>query len=360
MSRGSLTEGPEAFAQSVAESPGSVDIVIPVYNAVRDLARCVDSVLAHTSGAYTLVVKNQAAFESRYGGGLPIAGEYTGVTGGTFSDSGEDVDLVGLLNEPLIHFHYSDGWYPITDGGGYTLVVRNPAGSQTPLPQDGSNPLSDSNAWRPSNILNGGRGVADPGINPEAVVINEVMSNSTAAGGDWIELKNQTNASMDISGWFLSNSSLDLKKYQIPANTIIQPNGYIVFYSQSSFGNAANPGVSTPFDLDEVNGTDVYLTNNNGSGDVAGYREHSDFGASAPDVSFGRYIKSTLSTDRTDFTQMVTPTPGANNSAPMVGPVVISEINYNPTAGGSAFVELENITDFPVQLCDPANPNNTW
>src|SRR5438045_1704696 len=61
MSRGSLTEGPEAFAESVAESAGTVDIVIPVYNAVRDLARCVDSVLAHTSGAYTLVLIDDAS-----------------------------------------------------------------------------------------------------------------------------------------------------------------------------------------------------------------------------------------------------------------------------------------------------------
>ncbi|HEV8605302.1 MAG TPA: lamin tail domain-containing protein [Tepidisphaeraceae bacterium] len=312
------------------------------------------------AGARTLVVKNQAAFESRYGLGLPIAGEYTGVLGGTFSNLSEDVNILGPLNEQLLHFNYNHDWYPITDGAGYTLVVRDPNAGQLPTVPDPTNPLSHSINWRPSNLSGGGPGIADPGINPESVVINEAMSNSTAPSGDWIELKNLTNTAMDISGWYLSDSAADLKKYQIPANTILQPNAYMVFYAQSSFGNAGNPGVTTAFTLDEVVAADIYLTNNDGAGNVAGYREHADFGASVPDVSFGRYIKSTLATDRTDFTQLVSATPGANNSAPTVGPIVISEINYNPTAGGSEFLEIENITDFPVQLWDPANPNNTW
>jgi hypothetical protein len=63
---------------------------------------------------------------------------------------------------------------------------------------------------------------------------------------------------------------------------------------------------------------------------VAGYRDHADFAASPADVSFGRYI---LSTGGTDFTQLTSPTPLANNSNPVVGPVVISELNYNPLPG---------------------------
>jgi hypothetical protein len=309
------------------------------------------------AGARTLVVKNRAAFESRYGLGLPIAGEYIGAAGGTLSNTGEDVNLLGPVNEQLIHFNYDKDWYPITNGGGYSLVVRDPAAGQIPTVQDPTNPLSHSRSWRPSNLTGGGPGAADPGINPEAVVINEAMSNSTAPSGDWIELKNLTNSSMNIGGWFLSNDGLNLTKYQIATGTILPANGFILFNQQSNFGNAGNPGVSVAFTLDEVNGAQIYLTNNDGLGNPAGYREFADFGASAPDVSFGRYIKSTSATD---FTQLISPTPNANNSLPVVGPVVISEINYNPNAGDSEYIELENITDFPVQLWDPANPNNTW
>src|SRR5678815_4538081 len=71
-------------------------------------------------GARTLVVKNRAAFESRYGLGLPIAGEYIGLANGTFSNNSEDVNILGPLDEQLLHFNYDNDWYPITDGAGYT------------------------------------------------------------------------------------------------------------------------------------------------------------------------------------------------------------------------------------------------
>ncbi len=44
-----------------AAAPASIDVVIPVYNAAADLARCVDSVLAHTGGAYRLVLIDDAS-----------------------------------------------------------------------------------------------------------------------------------------------------------------------------------------------------------------------------------------------------------------------------------------------------------
>ena len=83
-----------------------------------------------------------------------------------------------------------------------------------------------------------------------------------------------------------------------------------------------------------------------------------DFGASANGVSFGRYYKN--STDNYNFVAMSIPTPGAANSNPKVGPIVISEIMYNPDwPVGSAYtndqyeyIELHNITDQPVTLFD--------
>src|SRR5207248_2825260 len=150
-----------------------------------------------------------------------------------------------------------------------SLVVRDPTAGQLPTPQDQSNPLSHKSSWRPSNLIGGAPGAADPGINPESIVINEAESNSTAASGDWVELKNLTNAAIDISGWYLSNDALNLRKYQIANGTILPAAGFILFTQQANFGIAGNPGVSVPFSLDEVNGADVYLSNNDGAGNVA-------------------------------------------------------------------------------------------
>jgi hypothetical protein len=53
---------------------------------------------------------------------------------------------------------------------------------------------------------------------------------------------------------------------------------------------------------------------------------------------------------------LVEPTPGAANAAPAVGPVVISEIMYNPAGMAEAeYVELLNISGAAVTLYDEAS-----
>ena len=93
-------------------------------------------------------------------------------------------------------------------------------------------------------------------------------------------------------------------------------------------------------------------------GILTGYREVEDFGASMSGVSFGRY--ETSSTGSTHFVAMESPTPGSENAYPKVGPVVISEIMYNPDwpDGGSytndqyEYIELHNIGTEPASLYD--------
>jgi len=51
---------------------------------------------------------------------------------------------------------------------------------------------------------------------------------------------------------------------------------------------------------------------------------------------------------------------GAVNSGPVSGPLVISEIHYNPEADGYEFVEVLNITGNPVPLFSTGFPTNTW
>ena len=60
-------------------------------------------------------------------------------------------------------------------------------------------------------------------------LINEVFSHSDP-GEDWIELYNSTSASIDIGGWFLSDSLSDLTRFEIPADTTIAAEGYLVFF----------------------------------------------------------------------------------------------------------------------------------
>jgi hypothetical protein len=95
--------------------------------------------------ACTLVVRDLAAFQARYGNTLPIAGEYTG----NLSNGGERLRLEDAAGSAVEDFSYSDHWYELTDGKGYSLTIVDPG-----------NP-SDANAWRPSTQAGGSPGYDD-------------------------------------------------------------------------------------------------------------------------------------------------------------------------------------------------------
>jgi hypothetical protein len=195
-----------------------------------------------------------------------------------------------------------------------------------------------------------------PFLAPNVVVINELLAHSHDEASDWIELLNTSNAPVDISGWYLSDSKSDLQKYRIAAGTILPANGYLVFYEGETFGQgSADPNAITPFALSE-NGETVYLFAP-GDGLVLDYLEEETFGPSPTGVSKGRYLKSS---NTYNFISMAAPTPGAENSAPLVGPVVISEIMYKPKLNGdSEYLELTNISTEPVTLYDELK-NEPW
>jgi hypothetical protein len=185
-------------------------------------------------------------------------------------------------------------------------------------------------------------------------VINEVLAHSHAEASDWIELYNTTTAAIDIGGWLISDSNENLFKYEIANGTTISPNGYLVLYEDLNFANAGDPGCHEPFALSE-NGESLYLSS--AQNDVlTGYRNVEDFGASETGVSFGRYYKP--STGNYNFVAMEENTPGSANSYPKVGPIVISEIMYNPDwpDGGSytndqyEYIKLDNISAESVTL----------
>ena len=76
---------------------------------------------------------------------------------------------------------------------------------------------------------------------------------------DWIELLNTTGASVDLTGWFLSDKPTNLTKWQIPSGSI-NANGYkMVFCSKRDLvnGNQYHPN----FGLSQTEGDWIILTN---------------------------------------------------------------------------------------------------
>jgi hypothetical protein len=238
----------------------------------------------------------------------------------------------------------------MTDGTGFSLTVKT---AQVADP----NSYNDKSLWRPSAHNGGSPGTDDSGVVPElgAVVINEVMANPKAGDPDWIELYNTTSQPIDLGGWFISDDGNDLTKYEIAAGTSVPANGYIVFYENVHFANPSDPGCHTPFAFSR-NGETAYL-HSGCAGVLTGYSQQENFDATEAGVSLGRYQKST---GGTNFVELSVPTPGAANAAPKVGPVVISEIMYNPAGLPDAeYVELLNVSSVAVTLYDP-DANMPW
>lgn len=99
---------------------------------------------------YCLVVKDIRAFEHKYGPGLPLAGQYAG----SLNNAGEQLELVDAAGAGVCQFRYDDGWFGKTDGGGFSLTVKDPAATDPSR-------LSDASVWRPSTKAGGTPGAAD-------------------------------------------------------------------------------------------------------------------------------------------------------------------------------------------------------
>jgi len=222
------------------------------------------------------------------------------------------------------------------------------------------------------------------------VVVSEVLTHTDPPLEDALELYNPTENSVNIGGWWISNSPDNPYKFKVPAGTVLTDGGYKVFFEQNYLNpttnaagfNSAGTDTAPYFTFNSAHGDDVIITTFgpspllNSSNTVFQLRH--DFDAAANGVSFGRYVKSD---GGTDLVPMTTRSFGVNNPAtlsqfrtssgglnpyPRVGPLVISEIMYHPPNIGTndnvldEYVELTSITNGPLKLYDPAYPTNTW
>ncbi|MDC0325078.1 lamin tail domain-containing protein, partial [Akkermansiaceae bacterium] len=165
----------------------------------------------------------------------------------------------------------------------------------------------------------------------KTVVINEILANS-GPEPDWIELHNRSSSPVSIGGWFLSDDGSDLTKYRIPVDTVLPANGYLTFFEDTNFG-PESPDLNriTGFGLSD-NGETVHLTS--AIDDVlTDYRFKENYGASLEGTTLGYYYKPGSRTY--NFIALQEPTPAAPNAAPKIGPIIISEIMYNPSSSGA-------------------------
>ncbi|MDP6635435.1 MAG: lamin tail domain-containing protein, partial [Phycisphaerae bacterium] len=303
------------------------------------------AVTSLTAGERVVIVRNEAAFAYRYSAGLNVAGSYQGF----LSNGGELVMATDAYSRAVVNFTFNDagGWSGRADGKGATLEIIDTAGD-----------YNDSENWRASVLYGGTPDAA--GEPPVGVVINEVLSHTDVPDVDSIELYNTTGGTIDIGGWFISDSwgwswspaTGDYKKYQIAPNTLIGSGQYLVF-DESDFNSSG--GVDPlDFALSAGHGDDVWLMKTDGAGNLTHFADHVDFGAAANGESFGRWPNAVG-----DLYPMTLVTLDGVNSGPRVGPLIISEVMYNapdPDGLGGVdpddleFIELYNPTGSVINL----------
>jgi hypothetical protein len=209
------------------------------------------------------------------------------------------------------------------------------------------------------------------------IVINEALTHTDPPFEDAIELRNLTGVATNIGNWWLSDAKNTLKKYRIPANTILPANGYLVFY-EYQFNSDPTNDPQHSFSLSSGNGDEIYLSAADTNGNLTGYRAIVDFGAAENGVSFGRYVTSdnrqefvamsarSFGNDDPVSVQQFRTNTGKANPYPKVGPIVIAQVMYHPTSPDTndntldEFIELRNTTAQAQPLYDPAHATNTW
>ena len=187
------------------------------------------------------------------------------------------------------------------------------------------------------------------------VRINEVLARSSTSGGTVeaaVELHNSSAAGVNIGGWFLSDDVTNFKKLRIVDGTTIPAGGHLVLTESQLTAS----GIVLGSDL----AGELWLSEIDATGALTGSRNGAKFGPSEHGVSSG----PVMTTVGVDFAPLSTPTLGQPNTAPRVGPVIISEIMYHPETGAAEYVELQNLSASQLTLMaydySPVLRTNTW
>ena len=127
---------------------------------------------------------------------------------------------------------------------------------------------------------------------------------------------------VDISHWWLSDSTSNLQKYQIPTGTTINANGYLTF-TEADF----NSGAPGSFGLDSTEGDAVVLAATDGAGNL----NWLPFAIQVRPFGTERSLRSRRDRYKGRISQVWLPLTLANpNANPNVGPIIINEVMYHP------------------------------
>lgn len=287
-------------------------------------------------GERLLIVQDPREFTFRYGssptfargngGGNQDPGEYSG----SLRNSGETITLVDGADRVIQEFTFHDigEWPRRPDGGGSTLEIIDPFGD-----------ANDPKNWRASSEYGGSPGRAGSGPIGD-VVVNELLTHTDIPDVDTIELANRTPHPIDISGWYITDSVSDPFRYTVPEDTVIDTEEYIIF-DELTLG----------YGFQGQEGDNAYVIEPDSIGRPIRFVDGVSYSATQNGITLGRWEDGIG-----ELFPMLFRTFEEENSGPLIGDVVISEIHYNPKSPEGVnpddleFVEITNNSGVPLDL----------
>jgi hypothetical protein len=148
---------------------------------------------------------------------------------------------------------------------------------------------------------------------------NRILADQDGDYSDWIELHNSGNTSVNLAGWYLTDSLGQLTKWRLPDTTLV-PNAFLVVFASGKNRAAAGAQLHANFSLD-ADGEYLALVMPDGTGVASEFRPV--FPEQTADISYGTFQGADYYFSK--------PTPGAANAAGFIA--IVAEPKFSQDRG---------------------------
>jgi len=196
------------------------------------------------------------------------------------------------------------------------------------------------------------------GAKRNSVLINEFMANPNSDETEWVEIYNNTESTIDISNWYISDLYITPKLSQISTNPLfIKSNDFLIITNDTSKIFPSNiPIVESKFGtLGNIeDGIIIYDFNHN----IIDSLKYDKDWQIEKGRSFERFSLKESAADISNWLPSLSisgSSPGLNNSILNTiqaepNSVIINEIMYDPEFGNSEFIEFYNTTGEAINI----------
>lgn len=176
--------------------------------------------------------------------------------------------------------------------------------------------------------------------NINGVKLNEVESNGDVTNGDWVELYNTTESTIDISGAIITDDN-PAHQFVVPASTELAAGGYVAF-------QVNDEEVEGNFGLGSSDEVKLYAPNDVTLSSVVDQFSWSSHAA----VTYGRKVAGAGEWEPTSVSTFGAVNQFSGEAAPELTGVVINEVESHGDDTNGDWIELKNTGEAGVNLDD--------